>query len=144
MGLGRYSDEAIYKAFYSRVYSAISASQTNDTIPEPYTVLGQYSAFARLKSGDVVFDLGVYAGFTTIGFGRLVGPEGNVYGVEADPLNFETGSENLETARCFGAPENISLVPKAVWCHEEGVEFSSEGGMSSSAVSIVELDVVRS
>jgi len=107
------------------------------SIPEPYTVLEQYSAFARLKSGDVVFDLGVYAGFTTIGFGRLVGPQGNVYGFEADPLNFETASENVETARCFGAPENITLVPKAVWCHGEGVEFSSEGGMGSSAVSIV-------
>lgn len=66
-----------------------------------------------------------------------MGPEGNVYGFEADPSNFETASENLETARCFGAPENINLVPKAVWCHGEGVEVSSEGGMGSSAVSIV-------
>ena len=107
------------------------------SIPEPYITLEQYSAFAHLKSGDVVFDLGVYAGLTTMVFARLVGPEGNVYGFEADPLNFETASENLETSRRFGSPENITLVPKAVWCHGEGLEFSSEGAMGSSAVSIV-------
>lgn len=107
------------------------------SIPEPYITLEQYSAFARLKSGDVVFDLGAYAGLTTIVFARLVGSEGNVYGFEADPLNFETASENLETSRRFGAPDNITLVPKAVWWHGEGLEFSSEGAMGSSAVSIV-------
>lgn len=107
------------------------------SIPEPYATLEQYLSFAQLKAGDVVFDLGVYVGLTSLVFSRLVGPEGAVYGFEADVVNFKAASENFETARHCGAPDNITLVNKAVWCHEDGLDFSSEGAMGSSAASIV-------
>jgi FkbM family methyltransferase len=107
------------------------------SIPEPYVTLDQYLTFARLEPGNVVFDLGVYAGLTSIVFSRLVGPEGAVFGFEADSTNFAVALENLETARQFGAARNTTLIPKAVWCHADGVEFSVEGAMGSGAASIV-------
>jgi predicted O-methyltransferase YrrM len=97
------------------------------SIPEPYVTIEQYLSFARLKPGDIVFDLGVYAGITSIVFSQTVGPEGAVFGFEADSTNFEAASENLKTARRFGAPNNTVLVQKAVWCHGNGLEFLSEG-----------------
>jgi FkbM family methyltransferase len=107
------------------------------TIPEPYVTVEQYLSFARLKPGGIVFDLGAYAGITSIAFSQTVGAEGAVFGFEADRINFEAASENLETARRFGIPANTTLIQKAVWCHGNGLEFSSEGAMGSSAVSIV-------
>ena len=107
------------------------------SIPEPYATLDQYLAFANLGPGNVVFDLGVYAGLTSIVFSRLVGSEGAVFGFEADRTNFATALENFETARCFGAPQNTTLTPKAVWCHSDGLDFSVEGAMGSGAASIV-------
>lgn len=107
------------------------------SIPEPYVTLDQYLAFACLGPGDVVFDLGVYAGLTSLVFSRLVGPEGAVFGFEADSINYAVAQENLETARRFGAVQNTTLIPKAVWCHADGLEFSVEGAMGSSAASIV-------
>jgi FkbM family methyltransferase len=107
------------------------------SIPEPHVTIEQYLSFARLKPGDIVFDLGVYAGITSIVFSQTVGPEGAVFGFEADSTNFEAASENLKTARRFGAPNNTVLVQKAVWCHGNGLEFSSEGAMGSSAAAIV-------
>lgn len=107
------------------------------SIPEPYVTLDQYLSFAKLKDGDVVLDLGVYAGLTTIVFSRTVGETGRVFGFEADTTNFGVASTNLELARRFGLPANVLIVPKAVWSHEDGLEFSAEGAMGSSAVSFV-------
>lgn len=110
------------------------------SIPEPYVTLDQYLSFARLKDGDVVLDLGVYAGLTSIVFSRAVGPAGRVFGFEADRTNFDVAATNLQLARRFGFPANVVVVPKAVWSHEEGLEFSVEGAMGSSAALFVGRD----
>ena len=107
------------------------------SIPEPYVTLDQYLSFASLKDGDIVFDLGVYAGLTSIVFSRTVGSRGRVFGFEADKTNFGMATTNLELARRFGLPANVLVVPKAVWSHEGGLEFSAEAAMGSSAVSFV-------
>lgn len=107
------------------------------SIPEPYVTLEQYLSFAGLKHGDVVLDLGVYAGLTSIVFSRTVGPMGRVFGFEADKTNFAVATTNLELARRFGLPANVLVVPKAVWSHQDGLEFSAEAAMGSSAVSLV-------
>ena len=107
------------------------------SIPEPYATLDQYLSFAGLKDGDIVLDLGVYAGLTSIVFSRTVGARGRVFGFEADKTNFGVATTNLELARRFGIPANVLVVPKAVWSHGNGLEFSTEGAMGSSAVSLV-------
>lgn len=107
------------------------------SIPEPHETVEQYLQFARLRPGDVVFDLGVYAGLTTLEFSRQVGPRGKVYGFEADEANFAAASENVETHRGFGGADNVTLIPKAVWSHDDGLAFSSEGAMGSGAVAVL-------
>jgi FkbM family methyltransferase len=103
---------------------------------EPYGTTAEYLDFANLKNGDIVLDIGAYAGVTSIIFAQLVGPEGHVYAFEADSLNYECAQTNLQMAARVMGIENITLLRKAVWSHGDGVLFSNEGAMGSSAVAI--------
>lgn len=103
---------------------------------EPYATTAEYLDFASLKGGDVVLDLGAYAGVTSIIFGKLVGPRGHVYAFEADKLNYECAKTNLQMAAKVMGIENVTLLRKAVWSHSDGLLFSNEGAMGSSAVAI--------
>ncbi len=103
---------------------------------EPYGTTAEYLDFADLKGGEIVLDIGAYSGVTSIIFGERVGSEGRVYGLEADRGNFECAEVNVELARRWMGLENITLVNKAIWSHDEGVLFSEEGAMGSSAVEI--------
>jgi FkbM family methyltransferase len=92
--------------------------------------------FANLTEGDVVLDLGAYSGLTSILFAEAVGKMGTVIAVDADQRNIECIKRNLSNyKRHFG--KNISLLEGAVWEHNNGLEFSCEGNMGSSAASIV-------
>ena len=106
------------------------------SMPEPYETTKQYLAFASLKPGDVVLDLGAYAGVTSIVFARAVGFAGAVFALEPDPESFRTAMENIKTAHSFGYPP-VTLTNEAAWSHNEGLDFSVEGAMGASAVSIV-------
>ena len=103
---------------------------------EPYGTTAEYLNFANLKEGDIVLDIGAYAGVTSIIFAQLVGPSGHVYAFEADGLNYECARENIQMAARVMGIENITLLRKAVWSHGSGVLFSNEGTMGSSAVAI--------
>jgi FkbM family methyltransferase len=105
------------------------------SIPEPYTTLKQYLDFASLRPGAVVLDLGAYAGVTSVVFAREVGPTGEVFAFEPDAGNFQAATENVNTARSFGYPL-VTLINEAVWRHNDGLDFSAEGAMGSSAASI--------
>ena len=102
---------------------------------EPYSTTAEYLDFANLKPGMTVFDIGAYSGVTSIIFSRLVGPDGRVFAFEADRTNYECARENVVRAESRGV-RNITLVHKAVWSHNDGLLFSSEGSMGSSAVAI--------
>jgi FkbM family methyltransferase len=104
---------------------------------EPYVTTAQYLDFANLQEGDVVFDIGAYAAITSIIFARLVGKTGSVFAFEADRQNLLCAHENLRLAAQWLDIANVSLVETAVWSHGEGIEFSNEGTMGSSAVSVV-------
>ena len=103
---------------------------------EPYETTAEYLDFAGLKDGDIVLDIGAYAGVTSIIFAQLVGPRGHVYAFEADGLNYECAKTNIQMAAKVMGIENITLLRKAVWSHGNGVLFSNEGAMGSSAVAI--------
>ena len=103
---------------------------------EPYRTTAEYLDFARLSEGKIVLDIGAYAGVTSIIFGQLVGSAGHVYAFEADPINYECARQNLEMASRWMGLNNITLVHKAVWSDNQGVLFSQEGAMGSSAVAI--------
>jgi FkbM family methyltransferase len=103
---------------------------------EPFETTAEYLEFANLKDGDIVLDIGAYAGVTSIIFGQLVGSHGHVFAFEADELNYECAQTNIQMAAKVMGIENITLLRKAVWSHGEGVLFSNEGTMGSSAVAI--------
>jgi FkbM family methyltransferase len=103
---------------------------------EPFETTAEYLEFADLKDGDIVLDIGAYAGVTSIIFAQLVGCRGHVFAFEADGLNYECAQTNIQMAAKVMGIKNITLLRKAVWSHGEGVLFSNEGTMGSSAVAI--------
>lgn len=103
---------------------------------EPYDTTAEYLDFANLEKGNVVLDIGAYAGVTSIIFAQLVGPSGHVYAFEADALNYDCAQTNIQMAAKVMGIENVALQRKAVWSHGDGVLFSNEGAMGSSVVEI--------
>lgn len=103
---------------------------------EPYETTREYLEFADLKEGEIVLDVGAYSGVTSIIFAQLVGTKGHVYAFEADETNYECAKVNVTMAAKVLGLNNITLVNKAMWSHNDGIVFSSEGAMGSSAVEI--------
>lgn len=106
------------------------------SLAEPISTNLQYIQFARLTSGDVVFDLGAYAGLSSIMFKEVVGKSGVVVAVEADPHNAVSCKINLERYH-DQTQNNIELVEAAIWSHSNGIHFTSDGNMGSSATEIL-------
>lgn len=105
--------------------------------PEPMCSSDAYLAFADLKPGDVVLDLGAYAGMASILFSKQVGKNGVVVSYEPDPYNHEAASMNIAMHNRLSGLDNIRLHQKAVWKDNQGLEFSCDGNMGSSASQIV-------
>lgn len=103
---------------------------------EPYGTTAEYLAFAGLGEGQVVVDVGAYSAVTSIIFAGLVGASGHVYAFEADRTNYGCALQNVEMARRWMGLANITLMNEAVWSHSDGLMFSNEGAMGSSAVAI--------
>jgi FkbM family methyltransferase len=103
---------------------------------EPLVTTTQYLDFAGLEPGMSVIDLGAYAGLTSIMFARQVGPSGHVIAVDADAENMSCIEENTRRYR-ERTGQQIELLRGAIWNHDNGIEFSIEGNMGSSAASIV-------
>ena len=103
---------------------------------EPVVTTEQYVKFANLKPGSTVLDLGAYAGLTSILFKEKVGKYGTVVAVDADEQNIEAIRKNFSLYKKITGNE-IDLIYGAVWNHTDGLIFSSEGNMGSSASSIV-------
>lgn len=103
---------------------------------EPYNTTVEYLDFAGLHAGQIVLDVGAYSGVTSIIFAQLVGLGGHVYAFEADPANYECAAINIEMAAKVMGLNNITLLNTAIWSHNEGILFSQEGAMGSSAVAV--------
>jgi FkbM family methyltransferase len=105
-------------------------------LAEPIATTKQYLEFANLKDGSVAIDLGAYSGLTAIMFRELCGQDGKVIAIDADTLNIETIKENFANYTA-ATGKIINLLEGAVWTHANGISFSREGNMGSSAVDIV-------
>ncbi|MFH0933901.1 MAG: FkbM family methyltransferase, partial [Pseudomonadota bacterium] len=105
--------------------------------PEPMASTAAYMQFAQLKQGDIVLDLGAYAGMASIQFSKRVGTTGFVASYEPDIHNFKAARINIEMHAKYSGLSNIVLHRQAVWSDCEGIEFSSDGNMGSSASLII-------
>jgi FkbM family methyltransferase len=106
------------------------------SVAEPLSTTEQYMDFAALGEGMIVIDLGAYSGLTSIVFQEAVGAAGRVIAVDADEQNIACIEKNFDLyARIRKI--RIALLKGAVWEHDRGLEFSSEGNMGASAASIV-------
>lgn len=102
------------------------------SLSEPLSSTDLYVDFARLQPGQCVVDLGAYSGLTSMIFSELVGPEGSVIAVEADEKNIRSIQKNISLYKKLRF-DNISVFEGAIWSDSNGITFSSEGNMGSSA-----------
>lgn len=103
---------------------------------EPIITTNQYLDFANLKPNSVVLDLGAYSGLTSILFKNIVEYDGKVIAVEADDNNINAINKNFKIYEDL-TKNKINLLSGAVWSNDDGLVFSNEGNMGSSAISIV-------
>lgn len=107
------------------------------SMSEPFSTTQEYLEFANLAQGDVVIDLGAYSGLSSIVFKDKVGPAGTVIAVEADPKNFASLNINLKKYLDLTGMK-IDTLNAAIWTHNNGIRFSSESTMGSTAADIVQ------
>jgi FkbM family methyltransferase len=105
-------------------------------VAEPTITTDQYIEFANLGREAVVIDLGAYSGLTSIMFAMALSSGGKVLAVEADTQNIAACEQNFAAYKSY-SNRTIHLVEAAIWSDDEGVAFSSEGSMGSSALSVV-------
>jgi FkbM family methyltransferase len=106
------------------------------SLPEPIHTTNDYLNFAQLRKGDVVLDLGGYCGVAAILMKDKVGKDGVVVTVEPDKLNITALTQNIKLYQSIKGM-SPTIEESAIWIDSLGLEFSSEGNMGSSAVSIV-------
>jgi FkbM family methyltransferase len=107
-----------------------------NSFSEAPTINNQYIELSEISEGSVVIDLGAYSALTSIMFDQRVGQTGLVVAIEADRENYLTCVKNLSLYEKI-TKKKIHLVNAAIWRDTDGVMFSSEGSMASSAVDLV-------
>ena len=103
---------------------------------EPMRTTNQYVEFYEISEGSVIIDLGAYSALTSIVFDQCVGQTGLVIAIEADKQNYLTCVKNLSLYEKI-TKKKIHLVNAAIWRDTNGIMFSSEGNMGSSALDLV-------
>jgi FkbM family methyltransferase len=103
---------------------------------DPIRIIDKYIEFSEISEGSVVIDLGAYSALTSIIFDQSVGQTGLVIAIEADRENYLTCVKNLSLYEKI-TKKKIHLVNAAIWRDTNGIMFSSEGSMGSSAVDII-------
>ena len=103
---------------------------------EPFRTLTQYLEFSRIHEGSVVLDIGAYSGLSSIFFKEKVGDSGMVIAIEADEFNLQAMARNFDLYKKITKRDIVGIFG-AIWSHNDGISFSAEGNMGSSACDIV-------
>lgn len=99
-------------------------------LAESMETTGIYLDRAKLRAGQIVFDLGAYAGGATYHFSRAVGSEGRVFAFEPDPKSFDCLMKNIALHRL----NNVVPHQLGVWSKSGRVQFQAESNMGSAVV----------
>jgi len=135
----QYTDYAVVDFSVAKYHEVVGYSRHPvhfPTIAEPVVTTQQYLNFSNLSEGKVALDLGAYSGLTSILFKDLVGKNGTVVAVEADLENIESIKKNFKLYNTVTG-NDIKLIHGAAWIHNNGLSFSREGSMGSSATETV-------
>jgi FkbM family methyltransferase len=81
---------------------------------------------ARLRPGDVFYDLGANIGLFSLLASRRVGPTGKVYSFEPDPSVAERLREHCDR----NSPGVVSVVNRGVWRHSGLLNFAPASAVS--------------
>jgi FkbM family methyltransferase len=103
---------------------------------EPIVTTNQYIDFSKIEAGSTAIDIGAYSGLTSLVFKDIVGPSGTVIAIDADQFNMTALKKNASAYESV-THNKIEILYGAVWTHDKGLEFSTEGNMGSSAADIV-------
>ncbi|MEG2178456.1 MAG: FkbM family methyltransferase [Bacteroidales bacterium] len=101
----------------------------------------QIYKFSTSNPNPVIFDCGGNIGLSILYFKQLF-PEAKILGFEADPQIANILSKNIELNHL----KNVTLIPKAVWIDNQGVNFNADGkdgGAISKTVKSVHIDSIR-
>jgi len=109
---------------------------------EPYM---QQAFLQRVRKGDVVYDVGAYAGYHSLFCSLLVGPSGRICAFEPNPDNFISITRQLK----INSASRVSLFPYALSdrCEVSGLDISagpSEGRLCSAGDIQVETKTIDS
>lgn len=89
-----------------------------------------YTHWYRPKPGDLVFDAGAHAGFTTCMFARMVGPTGRVIAFEPDESTAQYLERNVRDQQI----SNVTIVKKAIDAKTGTSYFNADGTMGAGLV----------
>jgi FkbM family methyltransferase len=82
------------------------------------------------QKGDTILELGAYMGFGAVKLSQIVGENGHVVSVEADPNNFEVVKKNLAVNGC----SNVTPINACIWNEETELNFYSVSAQGKSVV----------
>jgi FkbM family methyltransferase len=86
------------------------------------------------QPGEIVFDLGAYAGASSYFFSQAVGPEGLVVAFEPDAMNFACLQRNIARHGLM----NVRAINKGVWRETTTLTLEADGNMGSGATELLD------
>jgi FkbM family methyltransferase len=98
------------------------------SLPESQESTQAYIEALNLKEGEVVLDLGSYAGVSSYFISKQIGDNGKVICMEPDPKNFDILNKNIK----FHNINNAILLQKGVWSSTGKIDFQTEGNLGST------------
>jgi FkbM family methyltransferase len=103
------------------------------SLPEADESTEVYMDALEIKPGDLVFDLGAYAGASSYFLARAVGPDGLVAAFEPDEDNFHY----LERNMVRHGLTNVKVFKMGVWRETTTLEFQADGNLGSSVMELL-------
>ena len=106
------------------------------SLPESDESTEMYLGALQPKEGEVVLDLGAYAGGSTYFFSKAVGPNGCVLAFEPDITSLQFLRANIARH----ALANVEVFDCGVWSENTTLAFQAEGSMGSSVSALLKRD----
>jgi FkbM family methyltransferase len=92
--------------------------------------IAAYTHWHAPAPGELVFDIGAHAGFTTCMFARIVGPSGHVVAFEPDASSLAFLKMNIADQQI----SNVTIVRKAIDVKTGTAYFNADGTMGAGLI----------